>query len=42
MQLSNALGDTQAVILDLDYYLAAPGAIEIQQALCWVEQAHTP
>jgi uncharacterized protein (TIGR04255 family) len=41
MQLSNALGDTHAVILDLDYYLAAPGAIEIQQALSWVEQAHT-
>ncbi len=41
MQLSSALGDAQAVILDLDYYLATPGTIEIGQALSWVEQAHS-
>ncbi len=34
-------GEKSVLMLDIDYFLAQPLAIEVAQALQWVEEAHT-
>lgn len=34
-------GEKSAVILDIDYFLVRPRAVEVSDALEWVEEAHT-
>lgn len=43
VQLTSALDseEKRAFMLDIDYYLSRPGAVEISHALEWVEKAHT-
>ena len=44
MQLVNVLAETpgsSAYILDLDYFMAKPGNASADQAMSWVEEAHT-
>ena len=43
VQLTNAIAEepnTRALILDLDYYLAQPQALQVDNALSWVNDAH--
>jgi len=34
-------GEKRALLLDINYFLAKPGAVEVPEVLQWVEEAHT-
>ena len=41
VHMAQAADDKRSIMLDLNYYLARPGAVPLPEVLSWMEEAHT-